>query len=83
MNCMCCFLLYYRKKSVFINYFALFYNYPLKNSCNYAILYLLLGGAKNMWHITGYYKRSFVWLASALIFRAFHPELKNKGVYLS
>lgn len=35
-----------------------------------------------MWHISGVYNKSFLWLASALIYRARRPELKNREIFV-
>lgn len=35
-----------------------------------------------MWHISGYYKKEFLFLMSALIFRATHSEYRNSEIYL-
>lgn len=35
-----------------------------------------------MWHISGVYKKEFVFLVSALVYRALHTELKHREIYL-
>ena len=76
------FSLYYKKKSTFINLFQLFYKYPLNYICNYANIVISNKGVKYMWHISGYYKKEFLFLVSALFFRAIHSEYRNSKIYL-